>query len=161
VRHYIQPVAERLGIQKRIGWHTSPYLLHITQKSRSRIQSYAGADEAFLAALYARRVHSGGWPSEAGRARRNAFAVRSAAGFGETSRKPLILFGLPDGIRTRVIAVKSAENTTVRKHKRGKPSERIPSMIETVKRGPQKVHSFDGSQLITADRESTQQIQSI
>jgi hypothetical protein len=57
----------------------SPYLLHVAQKSRSRIQSHTGADEAFLAALYARRVHAG-CLSETRRAGRRALAVLRAAG---------------------------------------------------------------------------------
>jgi len=66
--------------------YVSPHLLHVAQKPWSRIQSHAGADEAFLAALFARRIHAGGWPSEAGRASRSAFAVRSATGFTKRFR---------------------------------------------------------------------------
>ena len=61
--------------------YVSPRILDVSQKPWSRIQSHAGTDEAFLAALYARRVHAGGWPSEAGRASRGAFALLRAAGF--------------------------------------------------------------------------------
>jgi hypothetical protein len=40
--------------------------------------------------------------------------------------KPFGMFGVPDGIRTRVTAVKVAEQTaTVRKNTRSKPSERV------------------------------------
>jgi integrase len=54
LRKSIRPVAEKLGINKRIGWHTiPPYLLHAAPKSRRRIQSNAGVDETFFVTLYA------------------------------------------------------------------------------------------------------------
>ena len=81
MRHYIQSVAESRASKSARVAHVSSHLLYAAQEPRSRVQSHAGADEAFLATLYARRVHAGGRPSEARRSGRGTFAVLPPAGF--------------------------------------------------------------------------------
>lgn len=79
----LHPAACRKAGDSKAHWvaHVSSHLLHVAQKPRSRIQSHAGTDETFFAALYTRRVHAGCLPSEAGRASRCAFAVLHTARF--------------------------------------------------------------------------------
>ena len=52
--------------------------------------------------------------------------------------------GVPDGIRTRVTAVKvRGQTVTARKHKRRKPSERILCVAESRKRVPRRSPEID------------------
>jgi len=65
LRKYVRPAAERIGIQKRIGWHTFRHILHSLAKCRRRIQSHAGTDETFLPAFDTQRLHASSNPSQA------------------------------------------------------------------------------------------------
>jgi hypothetical protein len=87
LRHYIQPAAERLGIEKRIGWHTFRHTYSTLLRS-------LGVE--LLGPLFLGQPGPARYPCATA-----AFSSEALMAF-----KLLILNGVPDGIRTRVTAVK-------------------------------------------------------
>ena len=59
LRKYIRPVAHRVGIQKRVGWHTFRHTYSTLLRSRHRVQSDAGAVTAFLVTIHIGRLYAG------------------------------------------------------------------------------------------------------
>jgi hypothetical protein len=60
LRKYVRPVAQWLGIQKCIGWHTfSSRIFDAAEKRGYRVQSYAGTVAAFNSAIHVGCLHPG------------------------------------------------------------------------------------------------------
>jgi hypothetical protein len=114
--YHIQPIARKLGIQKRVGWHTfrrtySSILqgnreeVKVVQEllrhssTRMTLDVYAGANADQTSGAMESRGDDPGRISVYRGVYREAAAVRS---------KAQIRFGVPDGIRTGVTAMKGS-----------------------------------------------------
>jgi integrase len=59
LRHHIRPVAQELGITKRIGAQIPQNILHPAPRYWGRAQSYAGTDAAFNDPRHSGHLHPG------------------------------------------------------------------------------------------------------
>jgi hypothetical protein len=83
MRHHILPVARKLGITKRIGWHTFRHTYSTLLRSTgAELKGHAGTAASFDNSRDARYVHAGGHSREAYRARgrRRAIVPRKNTG---------------------------------------------------------------------------------
>jgi hypothetical protein len=64
LRRYVRPVGQRVGIQKCIGWHTSPYVFNAAEKRGYGIQGDARAVAPFISAVHVGCLHSSDHPSQ-------------------------------------------------------------------------------------------------
>jgi len=72
---YIRPVAQRVGIQKRFGWHIFPaHVLDSAAKCGDGVQGYAGVVAAFVLPVDVGCLHAGSHAGEARRAGRGSVA---------------------------------------------------------------------------------------
>ena len=65
LRKYIRPVAQRVGIQKRFGWHIFPaHVLDSAAKCGDGVQGYAGVVAAFVLPVDVGCLHAGSHAGE-------------------------------------------------------------------------------------------------
>ena len=88
LRHRIPPVANKLGITKRIGWHTFRRTYSTLLRATGATQGHAGTDAAFDDRRHSRHLHPGRDHREACCANRGGIAFRHQKKKRTAAEKP-------------------------------------------------------------------------